>query len=147
MVRWHSEALFTPDAGVSPWVRKLLGKVRAGTLAQLSSVITRKVGTRTFARIGGVWFDTALTKTDRIRLVAQASPAAQALRDARPELKPCFALGAWVIVSLGGGLAVSLDEVGLADPKNPRFRALLQPPAAGQPKLPPKATGPKTQAK
>lgn len=124
----HPEALFTPQARLTPWPLALLQRAREGKLSRFSSVVVRKVGKRSFARIGGIWLDTALTKRSQVRLVCRDEAAADALLKARSDLKPCFALGLSVIVALDGRQAVSLDDVGLKDAADPKLRPLLPAP-------------------
>jgi len=105
------EALFTDEATPTAWVLDLLEKARAGRLSRFSSVVVRKVGKRTFARIGGIWFDTALTGSSRIALVKRGSPAATRLLAARADMKAWFQLGKSVVVAVAANLAVSIDTV------------------------------------
>ena len=120
------EAMFTSDGHVRPWVLDLLGKARKGELSEFSSVVTAKVGERLFARIGGLWLDTNLTKGSRIVLVAVRSPAEEALLEAAPELKEFLALGAYVIVAVDSDLAVSVDTVGISRRDEPDLGKLLE---------------------
>ena len=120
------EALFTADARPAKWVIELLGEAREGKLSKFSSVRIRKVGRRVFARIGGIWFDTALSASSKVRLIARGSPAAAAVVTAEPSLKGCFALGRCVIVAVGAETAVCLDERGIAEAGDPALKTIIE---------------------
>lgn len=125
----HDEAMFTPQARPAPWVLALLGRVRDGKLTKFSSVVVREVGKRKLARIGGIWFDTALGGTSRITLIRRGSPAARALLSARPGMKQAMTLGPSVILAVDETRAVSLDRVGIGEADSAELKKLL---AAGR---------------
>ena len=124
------EAMFTAHAQLKAWVLHLLGRARRGKLSKFSSVAVRKVGKRVFARIGGIWFDTALTAKSQVTLIRRDSPAARAFQSARPETKPALALGRSVILVIDETRAVSLDQIGITRSDSADLKKLL--PAGGK---------------
>ena len=82
------------------------------------------------ARIGGLWFDTALTAKSRVTLIQRGSPAAKLLQLKRPDMKPAFAIGQSVILAVDETRAVSLDQIGIAKSDNADLKKLL--PAGGK---------------
>ncbi|KKM03845.1 hypothetical protein LCGC14_1770350 [marine sediment metagenome] len=119
------EAMFTPDGKPAGWVAALLARARAGKLSKFSSVLVRKIAGRTFARIGGIWFDASLRSKAKIHLVRRASPAEDALRAAAGKLQACFALGRYVILAAGKHKAVSLDALGIVKADDPTLKRIL----------------------
>jgi hypothetical protein len=108
-----AESLFDGEACVSPWVIDLLRRVAAGRLSRFSSVEVKRIGDRTFAKVGGVWFDTSLTDTAAVYVVARDSAAGRAVREAAPKLAECFGLEDPAVIAAGAKLAVGLDESGI----------------------------------
>jgi len=121
----HAESLFTPAGHPAPWVLGLLRRAADGTLSAQSSVRVRGVAGRTLARIGGVWFDTALTKRSRVVPLRWGSAAAAAVQ-ATPAAGQWFALGWHVVVAAGEERAVCLTAAGLEDATAAPVKALVQ---------------------
>lgn len=120
------EALFTFDGRLNAWVVDLLAAARNGTLSKFSSVVVRPGGGRTFARIGGVWFDTSLSPQATIALIAPRSSAAASLARQCPQAKPCFAVGPYVIVAAPDAkTALCLDPAGVVDAEDPFTRKII----------------------
>ena len=88
-------------------------------------LVVRQAGGRTFARIGGIWLDTALTAASRVLLVTRGSAAAEHVLDSKGRRQAAFALGRSVVIAVGPRAAVSLDDVGIEDPKDKRLAPLL----------------------
>ena len=124
------EALFTARARLQPWVLRLLGRVKADKLSKFSSVVVRKVGKRVLARIGGIWFDTALTADSQVTLIRRGSPAARTLVSAWPGMKAALTLAQSVILAVGEKLVLSLDSVGISEADSPELKKLTA--AAGE---------------
>jgi hypothetical protein len=124
--RLGREALVTSDGRLSEWALKLLARAREGKLSKFSSVAVKRAGGRTFARIAGVWLDTALTAEEEVCLIALGSPGAEAVLKARPGLKACFALGQCVVVRAAPGLAVSMSLLGADDANDPGVAKILK---------------------
>ena len=122
---WRDEPLFTSEARLTPWVLDLLKRAAGGKLSRFSSVVVRKVGKRKLARIGGVWFDTALTAKSKVTLIRRGSAAARAIRSADPDVKAALALGPVVVVAAGEMRAFTLDGVGVSDPDSTELKELL----------------------
>ena len=103
----------------------MLRRAADGKLSRFSSVVVRKVGKRKLARIGGVWFDTALTAKSQVTLIRRGSAAARAIRSVGPDVKSAMGLGRVVILAAGETRAFSLDDVGISDAYNAELKELL----------------------
>ena len=93
-----AESMFGPRGKISPWVVELLQRAREGKVSRFSSVRVRKIAGRTMARIGGVWFDTALSVRMDIHVVPRETPLERKVRDVAPGLRETLDLGPVVVV-------------------------------------------------
>jgi len=119
------ESCFTADGRITAWVEQLLARAKAGELSKYSSVVVRKVGGRLFARIRGAWFDTSLTQSCEIHLIARDTAASIALLKADERLKNCFELGLCVVVRADATSAVSLGHFGIEKADDARLKKLI----------------------
>jgi hypothetical protein len=118
------EEPFTTDGRIAKWLGDLLIKAGAGKLSKFSSVKIEKIGTRTLARVCGVWFDTALTGQCLIHTVARNSQAHAALVNTSGEIKKCLALGKYVIIRADKASAVYLNTNGISKADDKRIKKL-----------------------
>jgi len=118
------EQMFSSRGQLMPWVLALIERVRSGKLSPFSSVAVRKIRDRTFAGIGGFWFDTRLTERTRIIPVARYSPADELLKmqgHAYAEL-----LGEdLVAVALDSQTAVVMSQWGIASDDHADLKTVL----------------------
>jgi hypothetical protein len=116
---------FTAKGRINKWLIDLLGQAAAGKLSKFSSVRVEKVGSRRFARICGVWFDTSLTRQCQTYAVETDSPAHAALLKADKTIGKCLALGRIVIVKTDSDSAVYLNRVGISKADDKQLKPIL----------------------
>jgi len=120
------EAMFTSDGYVRAWVLDLLRRAREGKLSEFSSVLTRKTAGRLFARIGGIWLDTALTGKTKIHPILRRSSAEDALLAAGAHLKEILQADSYTIVAVDRTAGICLDDIGIAKRDAPDLLKLLE---------------------
>ena len=118
------EQMFSSRGQLMPWVLALIERVRSGKLSPFSSVVVRKIDGRTFAGIGGFWFDTRLTEQTRVIPVSRYSPADEVLQ------MQGQAYARWlgedlVVVALDSRTAVVMSQWGIARDDHPDVQAVL----------------------
>jgi len=124
--RMRPEAPFTPDGRITEWLRELSIKAGAGKLSKFSSIRVERIGSRKFARICGVWFDTSLTRLCRIYAVARDSEAHAALLNTDAPIKKWLALGRYVIIRADDTSAFYLNPDGISEADDKRLKKLIE---------------------
>jgi len=84
----------------------------SGSVSDVGAANLRRVGERTFVRIGDAWLDTAFEEDMATLELKFGSDAYFAALDALPELTECLALGESVIVVIGKKALVVAPEQG-----------------------------------
>lgn len=123
--REEPEDPFTAKGRINKWLIDLLDQAAAGKLSKFSSVRVEKIGSRTFARICGVWFDTSLTGRCQIHAVETDSAAHAALLNSSGAIKKCLALGRYVIVKADDTSAVYLNRDGISKADDKQFKKMI----------------------
>ncbi|MDP6543623.1 MAG: VIT and VWA domain-containing protein [Phycisphaerae bacterium] len=116
---------FNAKGRIKQWVIDLLRKAAAGKLSKFSSVRVKKIGSRTFARICGVWFDTSLTGGCQMHAVATDSGAHAALLKTDTTIEKCLALGRYVIVKTDDASAIYLNRDGISRADDKQLKQIL----------------------
>jgi hypothetical protein len=116
---------FNANGRINQWLVDLLKRAESGKLSKFSSVKVRKIGTRKFAMVCGVWFDTSLTAACRIHALAPESAAHTAVLKADPQIAKYLAIGKYVIVRAHDNSAIYLNADGISDPKDPVVKNIV----------------------
>lgn len=105
--------------------RAALNLAAADSIAESGSVVTRRVGARTFVNRDGVWTDTRLRDGMETTTIKPYSQAYFDLLNALPELRDAFALGARVKIA-GKARAIVVAENGAAELSASTLSAIIK---------------------
>jgi hypothetical protein len=126
MSGWEKpETPFTANGRIAEWIGDLLSRAATGKLSEFSSVRVKKTGSRTFARIYGIWFDTSLSGQCRILPVERGSAAHTELLHTDKTIEKCLALGRYVIVKADDSSAVYLNRDGISKADDKQLKKLI----------------------